>query len=108
MAEQRAEQRTARVNGVRLVYQVSGRPDRPPMVLLHALGERGADWAPVLDRLAENFRVITPDLRGHGGSDWTGSYTFSLMFEDISGLLDQLDLGPVTLIGHSMGAAVGS
>ena len=39
------------------------------MVLLHALGERGSNWSPVLTRLAESFRVVAPDLRGHGGPD---------------------------------------
>ena len=92
--------------GIRLAYEASGRPGAPPMVLLHALGECGADWAPVSARFAERFRVFTLDLRGHGGSDWPGTYSFQLMCDDVLGALDQLGLGQVTLVGHSMGGAV--
>jgi pimeloyl-ACP methyl ester carboxylesterase len=92
--------------GVHLSAEVAGSPDAPPMVLLHALGQRGSHWAPVLPRLSDRFRVYAPDLRGHGDSDWPGTYSFQLMRADIAGMLDQLDLGRVTLIGHSMGAGV--
>lgn len=92
--------------GIRLAYEVSGIPDGPPVVLLHALGERGANWAPVMGQFAGHFRVFAPDLRGHGDSDWPGTYSFQLMCDDVLGLLDQLGLGKVTLIGHSMGGTV--
>ncbi|HYS31891.1 MAG TPA: alpha/beta fold hydrolase [Streptosporangiaceae bacterium] len=94
------------VGGIHLAYEVSGSQGGPPLVLLHALGERGADWAPVLDRFAEHFRVFVPDLRGHGDSDWPGEYTFRLMRDDVLGFLDRLGLAGVTLAGHSMGGAV--
>jgi 3-oxoadipate enol-lactonase len=94
------------VGGVRLACEVSGAPAAPPMVLLHGLGERGASWAPVMTRFAERFRVVAPDLRGHGDSDWPGSYSFQLMADDVLGLLDQLGFDKVTLVGHSMGASV--
>lgn len=93
-------------SAVRLAYQASGPPAAPPMVLLHGLGERAASWDPVLDALAARFRVYALDLRGHGDSDWPGSYSFGLMAADVAGLLDQLGLSAVTLIGHSMGGAV--
>jgi 3-oxoadipate enol-lactonase len=91
---------------VRLAYEVSGPPDAPPLVLLHGLGDRGASWAPVLDALAARHRVYALDLRGHGDSDWPGTYSFELMAADVIGLLDQLGLTAVTLTGHSMGGAV--
>jgi 3-oxoadipate enol-lactonase len=90
----------------RLAYKVSGPPDAPPLVLLHGLGDRGASWAPVLDALAARHRVYALDLRGHGDSDWPGTYSFELMAADVIGLLDQLGLTAVTLTGHSMGGAV--
>jgi len=97
---------TSSVDGVKLAYRVSGAAGSPPLVALHALGETGASWAPVTDALAGQFRVYAVDLRGHGASDWPGSYSFQLMFADIAGWLDQLNIGPVTLIGHSLGGIV--
>jgi len=98
--------RMVTASGVHLAYEVSGSPDAPPMVLLHALGDRGSAWAPVTGRFAEHFRVYAPDLRGHGGSDWPGTYSFQLMHADVLDLLDHLGLDTVTLVGHSMGGTV--
>ena len=98
--------REVTTGGIRLAYEVSGVPDAPPMVLLHALGERSSSWAPVTARFAECFRVFALDLRGHGDSDWPGTYSFELMCDDVLGVLEQLGLDKVTLVGHSMGGAV--
>jgi len=101
-----ADQAVTTGSGVRLVYETAGIRGAPPMVLLHALGERGANWTPVMRRFAESFEVFALDLRGHGGSDWPGTYSFQLMCDDVVGVLDQLGLGKVTLVGHSMGGTV--
>lgn len=101
-----AAEETVQAGDVRLAYTVSGEPDAPPMVLLHALGERGADWAPVARTFAGRFRVFAFDLRGHGDSDWPGEYSFQLMRDDVVTALDALGLARVTLAGHSMGGAV--
>jgi pimeloyl-ACP methyl ester carboxylesterase len=76
------------------------------MVLLHGLGEGARSWRPVMPALSEHFRVHALDLRGHGDSDWPGSYSFQLMTGDVIAAMDELGLGTVTLIGHSMGGAV--
>jgi pimeloyl-ACP methyl ester carboxylesterase len=75
----------------------------PPVVLLHALGEQSSDWAPVAAELAGSWRVYAPDLRGHGASDWPGSYTIEQLTTDLADFLDALNLDRVTLAGHSMG-----
>lgn len=98
--------RHAALGDIRLAYEVWGSTEAPPLVLLHALGERRSDWAPVADRLAEHFQLVAVDLRGHGDSDWPGAYSFQLMADDVLRLLDHLDLPAVTLLGHSMGGAV--
>lgn len=76
------------------------------MVLLHATGEASASWAPVTPLVAEGFRVVAVDLRGHGASDWPGLYSLELMRDDVVGVLDGLGLSGVTLLGHSLGGAV--
>jgi 3-oxoadipate enol-lactonase len=97
---------SVRVDNIRLAYEVVGSVEAPPMVLLHALGERGADWEPVAGTFAKRFRVFAFDLRGHGDSDWPGEYSFRLMRDDVIGALERLGLSKVTLAGHSMGGAV--
>ncbi|GHK04941.1 alpha/beta hydrolase [Streptomyces sp. Y2F8-2] len=92
--------------GVRLACRISGPPDAPPLVLLHALGEDGSSWDAVAPHLARNRRVHALDLRGHGRSDWPGVYSLELMRADVLGFLDALGLGTVELIGHSLGGVV--
>jgi 3-oxoadipate enol-lactonase len=92
--------------GVSLACQASGDRDAPPMVLLHALGEQAGSWAPVTARFAAHYRVVAVDLRGHGRSDWPGAYSFQLMRDDVTALIDRLGLGKVVLAGHSMGGMV--
>lgn len=94
------------VGGVRLTCQVSGAAAGQPIVLLHALGERGADWDAVRSELDPFYRVLTIDLRGHGDSDWPGQYSYELMRDDVLGILDQLELDKVTIVGHSLGGVV--
>ncbi|MFI8787606.1 alpha/beta fold hydrolase [Streptomyces sp. NPDC055105] len=100
------DQRSVEVGGVRLAYQISGPPDAPPLVLMHALGEDATDWEAVVPALARSRRVYALDLRGHGRSDWPGDYSLELMQADVLRFLDALGLGSVDLIGHSMGGIV--
>jgi pimeloyl-ACP methyl ester carboxylesterase len=76
------------------------------MVMLHALGEHAASWDTVAPRFATRFRVVALDLRGHGASDWPGTYSFELMRDDVIGVLDDLDQHELVLVGHSMGGTV--
>ena len=77
------------------------------MLLLHALGESGADWDAVVSAFTHGYRVIAPDMRGHGTSGWPGEYSFSVMRDDVIALLDALGLDRVVVVGHSMGAVIG-
>lgn len=92
--------------GIGLAYRTWGAPAGPPLVLLHALGENGDDWANVAPAFASDWRVYAPDLRGHGRSDWPGEYSVELMRADTLGFLDALALDRVDLIGHSLGGMV--
>lgn len=58
--------RTVRVNDIELYYEDRGTGE--PLVLLHGFGGCGQHWQPFAARLAEHFRLIIPDLRGHGRS----------------------------------------
>ncbi|GHF64010.1 3-oxoadipate enol-lactonase [Kitasatospora xanthocidica] len=98
--------RTVDLPEVTLAYRVSGPADGPPLVLLHALGERASDWDVVLPGLAPGHRVYALDLRGHGDSGRPGAYGLPAMRDDVLAFLDALGLDRVDLIGHSLGGAV--
>ena len=93
-------------DGIVIRCQLSGDPGAPAIVLLHALGEQAATWDEVVARFATRFRVVALDLRGHGSSTWPGTYSFTLMRDDVLGVLDALDLLDLVLVGHSMGGTV--
>ncbi|MEU4692260.1 alpha/beta hydrolase [Actinoplanes sp. NPDC023714] len=75
----------------------------PPAVLLHATGKTAADWDHVIPA---GRTVVAVDLRGHGASSWPGSYRLEEFAADVAGVLERLDLGPVDLVGHSLGGLV--
>jgi 3-oxoadipate enol-lactonase len=75
-----------------------------PLVLLHGFCGSHRYWDEVVPLLAERYRVITPDLRGHGGSEPTaGIYTMDSLAEDTIRMLDQLGIERTFLFGHSLG-----
>jgi 3-oxoadipate enol-lactonase len=91
---------------VDLACLVSGPDDGPALVLLHALGERAADWDVVAADFSDRRRVHAADLRGHGDSDWPGEYSLELMRDDVIAMLDAAGLRRVDLVGHSLGGVV--
>ncbi len=94
------------VGGTTLAAYLSGKPDAPPVVLLHGLGEQASGWDAVAAALAPRFRVVAFDLRGHGAAGRPGRYSYELMCGDVVAALDRLGYGAVRLVGHSMGALV--
>ena len=90
-------------HGVRIAFAESGSSEGPVMVMLHALGERGSDWDDIAERLGRGYRVFQFDLRGHGDSDWPGTYSIQEMVGDVEAVLDGRGLTAVTLLGHSLG-----
>lgn len=77
------------------------------VVLIHGVGMRSEAWAPQIDRLAENFRVIAVDLPGHGDTPLLGKPGLLPHFvEWFDRTLDELEIGPVNVAGHSMGALI--
>jgi len=98
---------TVTVDGTRIHYLEAG--EGPPVVLLHGgiIDAATVSWPPVIDRLASDYRVLAPDLLGYGESDLPpGPYSIPRHAGVVADVLDELDLGPVTLVGLSMGGAV--
>ncbi|MGW0698434.1 alpha/beta fold hydrolase [Streptomyces sp. NPDC002867] len=97
--------RSVQAGGVRLAYRVWGHEDAPPVVLAHGRCGNSDHWTHVAERLAATRRVYAGDLRGHGLSEWPGSYGFAAFRDDLAAFVTALGLGPVDLVGHSMGGA---
>jgi 3-oxoadipate enol-lactonase len=78
-----------------------------PLVLLHPLALSGEVWRPVAEWFAaRGRRVLAPDARGHGGSDWDGRpFTVEDMAEDAAAVVAALDLPTVDVLGMSMGGS---
>ena len=91
---------------MRLAYSDEG--PGPAVVLLHGFPLSRAMWEPQVTGVGSIYRIIAPDLRGHGDSPAPeGVYTMDEMADDVIELLDTLHLdGPVVLGGLSMGGYV--
>jgi 3-oxoadipate enol-lactonase len=85
-------------------YREWGRPDGAVVLLLHGLTASSSSWRNVAPVLGENFRVVAPDARGHGGSQWMRDYTFEVMRDDVVKFMEQLGFLAAIVVGHSMGA----
>jgi pimeloyl-ACP methyl ester carboxylesterase len=92
-------------NGIRMHYVRGG--EGKPLVLLHGFPETWYAWRKTLPSLAKHSMVIAPDLRGAGQSDAPkAEYDKVTLSEDIRGLVQQLGLGPINLVGHDIGLMV--
>ena len=89
------------------VRQWSGPASAVPVVLLPATGATAEDWDVVAAALQSTRAVHAVDLRGHGRSDWPGTYSIETMADDVGLLLGRLAAdGPLDVIGHSLGGLV--
>lgn len=96
------------VRGLRMHVATAGDPDADPVVLLHGWPQHWFAWRKLIPRLAQDYRVIAPDLRGFGWTDAPrGSYPKSELATDVIALLDALGLDRVRLAGHDWGGFVG-
>ena len=97
------EHRWETVNGFRMHYAEAGAGD--PLVLVHGWPQHWWMWRDYFGRLSQRYRVIAPDLRGHGWSEKPrSSYRKRELADDLLALLDRLDLDTVRLVGHDWGA----
>jgi len=90
---------------LRFQYLEWGNPDSSPIVLLHGGHQSAHSWDLVSLHLAQNYRVLALDQRGHGDSEWPrdAEYTNDVMSHDAAAFIDALGLQRPILIGHSMG-----
>ncbi len=98
------------IRGLRLCLCSWGPEEGPLVLCLHGILEQGAAWSEVAIRLAQRgYRVIAPDLRGHGRSDRLGkggSYNLLDFLADLDAIAENLADKAFTLVGHSLGSVV--
>lgn len=101
------QHRLAASTGVELNYAESGPPDAPALVLLHGLAARWQAFGPLLPAFVQDWKVLAPDMRGHGQSGRAqDGYRLADFAEDVRVLLRERELGPAALYGHSLGGWV--
>jgi len=88
-----------------LFYRVVG--DGEPLLLLHGLMASGDMFDPLVTLLAGRFRMVIPDLRGHGRSgDVPGPYDVPALAADLDGVLNHAGVARCAVLGYSHGGAV--
>lgn len=94
-------------DGLELHYRdYPGRDDRPPVLCLHGLTRNARDFADLADRIAGEWRVIVPEMRGRGDSEYAKdaeSYNPIQYIADVNVLLEKLEISRFVSIGTSMG-----
>ncbi|TWG91251.1 pimeloyl-ACP methyl ester carboxylesterase [Nocardioides sp. J9] len=104
-AEQHDDVQFVTIHGKKRAFVKKG--EGPVLLLLHGLACDHTTWTPVIDRLAEKYTVVAPDLLGHGLSDKPrADYTLGGYANGMRDLLTVLGIDKVTVVGHSFGGGV--
>src|SRR4051812_9460789 len=96
-----------RVRGIEMAYDDTGRG--PAVVLLHGYPFNRSMWREQAEALSASYRVIAPDLRGHGETTVAAGdepATMDEMARDVAALMEELDIRRATVGGLSMGGYV--
>lgn len=101
-------ERNITLGGLRFHYLDWGRAEAPALILLHGFTGHARTWDHVAALLADRFRVLALDQRGHGDSAWAtdGDYRIASMAGDLDAFTAALCPARFTLVGQSMGGRV--
>ena len=93
--------------GTAFVRVSEGPEGAPTVLLLHGIfATADLNWSLAMPALASRFRVVAPDLRGHGRGIPTHQFSGSECADDLAAIVRVLDLGPVIVVGYSLGGLV--
>jgi pimeloyl-ACP methyl ester carboxylesterase len=99
--------RFVELNGHLIAYRDAGDPAAEPLLLIHGVGGSSLAWVPLFAHLSARYRVVAPDLLGHGQSDKPrADYSLGAFAVWLRDFLDGLDIPAATLVGHSLGGGV--
>jgi len=99
--------RFVQANGLKFHYLDWGNPEKPPLILLHGVGQTCHTWDLFAAAMAPHFHIMAFDQRGHGDTDWAADkdYSRKTMVKDVDAFTDALGLTRFFLTGMSMGGA---
>ncbi|MEY9870871.1 pimeloyl-ACP methyl ester carboxylesterase [Streptacidiphilus sp. MAP12-33] len=93
------------IHGHRIAFRMAGKG--PVLLLIHGIGDTSDTWADVLPGLAQHYRVVVPDLLGHGSSARPrADYSVPGFANCMRDLISVLGIERATLVGHSLGGGV--
>ncbi len=105
---QMQDQKIIKVNGVDIAYRFDGPQDAPVLLVANSLMANGSMWDGNIPALADRYRVLRYDKRGHGGSGLSaGPCTIAQLADDAIGLLDALGIQKAHFMGLSIGGMIG-
>jgi pimeloyl-ACP methyl ester carboxylesterase len=103
--------RTIEVDSLSIFYREAGPPAAPTLLLLHGLPSSSRMFAPLFERLADDYHLVAPDFPGFGHSDWPDpqrfAYTFAHLAQVMTHFTEALGLSRYTLYLHDYGGPVG-
>lgn len=98
----------AKINGTEFHITVSGREDRPVLILNHSLATSHEMWGLQIPVFGRHFRVVAFDMRGHGASSApAGTYSLDQLADDVVGVADHLGVKRFHFLGLSIGGMIG-
>ena len=98
----------AKLNGIEINYEVSGKEGAPWLVLSHSLACSVRMWDPQVAAFKDRFRILNYDMRGHGASAApSGAYSLEMLADDVLGLMKQCGIQKARFVGLSIGGMIG-
>ena len=99
------ELRYLELHGDRIAYRDAGHG--PALLLIHGMAGSSATWRAIIPQLSKKYRVIAPDLLGHGMSEKPrGDYSLGAFAVFLRDLLDELGVDRATVVGQSLGGGI--
>jgi 3-oxoadipate enol-lactonase len=99
-------QKFVTANGIQFHYACDGEPDKPVLALINMASANLTTWEPVMEELLPHFRILRFDIRGTGKSGWGegNEFTFSQYADDLSAIMDALEIPQAFVLGVAYGA----
>jgi pimeloyl-ACP methyl ester carboxylesterase len=99
------EHKIIEIHGERLAYYDEGQGE--PVLLIHGMAGSSVTWREIMPALSKKYRVIAPDLLGHGQSAKPRTdYSLGAFAVGLRDLLDELGVDSATVVGHSLGGGI--